>query len=108
MAYFMTQFSYTSDAWAQMVKNPQDRSEVVRPLIEKMGGKLLGFYYSFGEYDGLIITEAPNEKAVVASLMAAISAGHLKTVKTTVLFSNKDAMEAMKKAGEFAYQVPQG
>ena len=46
MAVYMTQFSYTAEAWAALVKNPADRTGGLKNLVEKMGGKLLHFYYS--------------------------------------------------------------
>jgi len=108
MPHFMTQFSYTSEAWAEMIKNPQDRAAATSALIEKMGGKVLCFYFAFGEYDGLIISEAPDEKSVASSLLAAVAAGHLKTIKTTVLFTNEDAMDAMRMAQDVQFSGPGG
>ena len=57
MAIYMLQVAYTPDAWAAMVKNPQDRLEMVRPSIEKLGGKLLSGYMAFGKYDLIAIVE---------------------------------------------------
>ena len=34
MPHYMTQFTYTSDAWAALAKNPQNREEVLRALVE--------------------------------------------------------------------------
>jgi uncharacterized protein with GYD domain len=49
MALYLTQFSYTAEALAALAKNPQDRSAPVRELAQKSGGRLVGFYYCFGE-----------------------------------------------------------
>lgn len=107
MPLYMTQFAYTSEAWAALAKNPEDRSEVVRKLMESMGGRMISFHYSFGEYDGVIISEAPDEKAVATGVLAAASAGHLKSVKTTTLLSVDDTLEVMQKVGEITYQGPE-
>ena len=32
MAIFMTQFSYTAEAWASLAQHPQDRSQVLAAL----------------------------------------------------------------------------
>ena len=106
MPIYMTHFAYTSDAWASLAKNPQNREKVFRELIEKLGGRLVAFYYAFGEYDGVFITEMPDEATLAAALLAAISAGHTKAIKTTVLLSTEQAMEAMRKAGTQSYQAP--
>ncbi len=61
MALYMAQFAYTAEALATMAKNPQDRSVPSRELIEKSGGRLISFYFCFGEYDGVAIYEAPDD-----------------------------------------------
>ena len=40
MALFMTQFSYTPEAWAALVKKPQNRTAAIKGLAEKLGLKL--------------------------------------------------------------------
>jgi uncharacterized protein with GYD domain len=106
MPFYMSQFAYTSEAIAAMAKNPQDRSVPVRELAQKLGGRLIGFYFCFGEYDGVTLTEAPDDTTATAIVMAVVSAGHLKAVKTTKLFTVDETMEAMRKAGSFAFQGP--
>lgn len=107
MPLYMTQFAYTSEAWAALTRNPQDRSEAIGALMENMGSRLISFYNSFGEYDGLIIFESPDENTAAAGVLAALSPGHIKTIKTTSLLSVEDAMEAMRKAGEATYRGPE-
>jgi len=108
MPHYMTQFAYTSDAWAALAKNPQNREEVLRALVEKLGGRLVTFYYAFGEYDGVFITEMPDETTVTAAVLAAISPGHVKAIKTTVLLTTEQTMEAMRKAGAQSYRGRSG
>ena len=106
MPLYMTQAGYTSEAWAALTKNPENRSEAFGRLAESMGGRLLSFYNSFGEYDLLVIYEAPDESTAAALVLAAVSPGHLSSVKTTVLLSAKEGLEAMRKAGEATYRAP--
>ena len=106
MALYMTQAAYTSEAWAAMVKNPADRPASVRAMAERFGCKLVAFYYCFGEYDAVLIIEAPDETAAASSLIGAAAAGHLRSLKTTQLLTNEQGMEAMRKAGTAALQVP--
>jgi uncharacterized protein with GYD domain len=106
MPLYMTQVGYTSEAVAALTRNPEDRSDTFERLAQSMGGRLLSFYYSFGEYDVLVIFEAPDESTAAAIVMAAITPGHLSSVKTTVLLSATEGMEAMRKAGEATYRAP--
>ena len=106
MPLYMSQVGYTSEAVAALTQNPENRGETIGRLAESMGGRLLSFYNSFGEYDGLVIYEAPDESTAAATVMAAISPGHLSRAKTTVLLSAEEGMEAMRKAGEATYRAP--
>ena len=58
-----------------------------------MVGSVVSLHYSFGDYDGVIMLEAPDEKAAASMVLAAVSAGHLESIKTTTLLTVEDAME---------------
>src|SRR5579859_6230584 len=81
MALYLVQFAYTAEALAAMAKNPQDRSVPVRELVQKSGGRLIGFYFCFGEYDGVALFEAPDDTTATAIALAAASPGHLKRTR---------------------------
>jgi uncharacterized protein with GYD domain len=106
MPLYMTQVSYTSEASAALTQNPEDRGQAFGKLAEAMGGRMLSFYYSFGKYDVMVIYEAPDQSTAAAMVLAATSPGHLSRVKTTVLLSAEEGMEAMRKAGEATYRAP--
>ena len=103
MPLYMTQFAYTPEAWAALVDNPEDRSAPVRQLTEAMGGRVIGWYLSFGEYDGLVIYETLDN----ATAGAAASGGQLRALKTTPLFSAEESVELMRKAGEASFRAPE-
>jgi uncharacterized protein with GYD domain len=98
MALYMHQFTYTPEAWAALTKKPQDRSIPIKQLAERLGGRLVGLYYCFGEYDGIVLFEAPDDISASAASLAASSAGHIKSIRTTRLYSVQEMMEAMHKA----------
>ena len=106
MPLYMTQFSYTPEAWAALLRSPTDRSEALGRLAEQLGGKLVSLYYAFGDYDGVIVIEAPDDVTAAAVVLAAVSPGHVKAVKTTRLLTVEEAMEAMRKAGGATYRAP--
>jgi len=106
MAVYMSQFSYTNEAWRAMVKNPQDRGAVLKEQMEKIGGKFICFYYTYGDYDGVAIFEFPDTVTSVAAVISTLLAGHLKGVKTTPLVTSEEAMKAMAKAKGIAYPAP--
>ena len=106
MAYYMIQTSFTSDAWAAMLKNPQNRADQVRPIIEKLGGKLEGYWSCFGEYDNVLIVQAPDNVGAAALALAAASGGALRASKTTPLMTMDETVEALKRAGKAGYKGP--
>jgi len=108
MALSMIQFSYKSETVGNLLKNPEDRSVAVRKLIEKLGGKMLAFYYSYGDYDGLVIAEMPDNVSGLATTMASFAAGGTAKIKTTVLITVEEAMAAMKKASGIKLEQPKG
>src|SRR5208337_5174681 len=61
MALYMYQFAYTADSWAAQVKKPENRIENVgRAMCEAAGGKFIGGWLCFGEYDGVFVADVPN------------------------------------------------
>ncbi len=106
MAVYMIQAAYTAEAWATMAQHPQDRSKPVSEAAQKLGGRLIGLYFCFGEYDAVALIEMPDDNAALATSVAAVTPGHLKAIKTTKLFTVEETMEAMRKAGGLAFQGP--
>ena len=106
MPLYMVQASYTSQAIAAMIKSPQDRAEAIRPLIEGAGGQLRDVFFCQGDYDVVILYEAPDAEAANAASLAAIAAGHLKAFKTTPLFTGAEIMGAMRRAGQLTLRPP--
>lgn len=106
MPLYMYQASYTNEAWAEQLKNPQNRFDQMRPVVEAAGGKLLAFYYAFGEYDVVAIMEAPDNVSISALALAVAAGGALKDGKTTVLMSPEEGLEAMRRASGTGYRPP--
>ncbi len=103
MPSYLVQAAYTAEAMAALVKNPQDRMEVVRKLAESQGGKLVGGWLSFGEYDVVMIAEMPDNVSVAAIAIAAAAGGSLKAIKTTPLLNADESRAAIQKAASVAY-----
>lgn len=104
MAQFLVEVAYTSEAWANLVKSPQDRSQVVQSAIEKLGGKIERSWLSFGEYDTVVVVEMPDSVSAAAFSMAVSAGGSCKTVRTTPLLTVQEGVEAMRKAATCGYR----
>lgn len=106
MPHYLVQAAYTSEAWAALVKKPQNRLDAVRPVIEKLGGKLEGGWLAFGEYDIVIVCQMPSNVSAAALAMAASAGGAVKTLRTTPLMTAEEGVEAMRKAAGGGYRPP--
>jgi uncharacterized protein with GYD domain len=104
MPHYLSQVSYTSEGWAALVKNPQNRIEAVRPAIEKLGGKVQSAWFAFGKYDVLVIVEMPDNVSAAAIAIAFAAGGACKSVATTPLMTIEEGVEAMNKAGKSGYK----
>jgi uncharacterized protein with GYD domain len=102
MPIFITQGRYTREAIKGMVIKPEDRAEAVSRLLSKAGGRLIGHYLTFGEYDFLVIAEAPSEVQMAAVLLAAGSGGGVTGLRTTLAMTSVEAKGAFAAAGDLA------
>ena len=104
MPVYLGRFSYPADAKKALMDQPQDRSAAAREVAESLGAKLLGFWFAFGEFDGVFLMEAP-DNASAAALAMAVGGGGL-SVETTVLLDMDEAQDAMRKAAAASYRPP--
>jgi len=104
MPSYLIQVSYSREALASLIKNPQNRTEVVRKSVEKLGGKLGGLWLSFGDHDVVVIADLPDNVKAAALSLAVAAGGTARSVKTTPLLSVDEGMAALKKAGNTGYK----
>ncbi len=104
MPNYLIQVAYSPEAWEALIRNPQNRVEAVKPSVEKLGGKIEHAWFSFGEYDVLILAQMPNNVSAAAIAIAFAGGGSCKAVHTTPLMSAEEAVEALKKAAESGYK----
>lgn len=108
MAHYLLQVAYTPQAWAAMIKNPQDRVQALKPVLDKMGGKVESAYFAFGDYDLVAIFEMPGNTDLAAFSMAAAAGGAVRSIKTTPLLTTAEGLDAMRKAAASGYTPPTG
>ena len=100
MPFFLHQWVYKDATVRDMIVKPQDREDIVRVAAEAFNGRLLHFYLSFGEYDGVSISEFPDNQTAMACLMLVLGQGAVERIKTTPLMSQEEARGAMDRAHE--------
>lgn len=70
-------------------------------LFAASGGKLLGYYLNFGDYDFLLISEGPSE-GVATSTIAAAASGEVTDLKTQLAIPASAMIEAFNRAWPIA------
>jgi uncharacterized protein with GYD domain len=108
MSSYLIEVAYAPEAWAAMVKQPENRLEAVRPVVEKLGGKFEHAWLAFGEYDIIGVVELPENTDAAAFAMAVYAGGAVKAFKTTPLLSVDEGVQAMRKAQGVGYRRPGG
>ena len=102
MPIYMTQGRYTRDAIKGMIVRPEDRADAISRLLSKAGGRLVGYYLTFGDYDFLSIAEIPSDMQAAAALLAAASGGGVTDLRTTVAMTSVEAKGAFAAASDLA------
>jgi len=78
MPTFVTLYKLTDQGIRNIREAPQ-RIESGIAAWESAGGKLIGFYATTGEYDYVVITEAPNDELGAAFTLAQGAMGYVRT-----------------------------
>ncbi|WP_376795427.1 GYD domain-containing protein [Thermogemmatispora sp.] len=60
-------------------KNAPERLQMFEKAVQEAGGRLIGFYLVMGQYDYVIITEAPDDQTAVRLILGTIAQSSLRT-----------------------------
>jgi uncharacterized protein with GYD domain len=102
MATFITQARFTKDGLNGMIAAPEDRAEIVGQLIAQVGGKLIAYYLTSGDYDILLIFEGPSYEDTVPALIVAAAESGVADLKTVTALTSSEMKRAFVKAGPIA------
>jgi uncharacterized protein with GYD domain len=97
MPLYMYQASYTAKSMAEQLKEPQDPVETIRPALADLGATIVVAGFPFGEYDVVVVYEAPDDMTAASVAMAVAAAGEIRSGKTTRLLSGQEWLESLRK-----------
>ena len=106
MPLFLTQVAYNEQAWQSLLSNPQNRFEALRPVFDKLGGRIVNAWFAFGDYDVILVSELPDNVSAAALAIAASAGGACKSIKTTPLMNAAEGVEALRIAAASGYRAP--
>ena len=90
---------------SDLVSSPEDRSGVIKGLVESVGGQIITFGYCCGDYDFVGLFEVPNDTTAASLMMTVASTGSITNAKITVLIPIADGFAAGQKARDMTYQA---
>jgi len=95
MAIYMTLYKFTEQG-IKNIKDSPKRLEAGIKSFEAKGGKLLGAYYTTGEFDLVVIGEIADEQAGMAHTLATAALGNVRPI-TLRAYTAKEFGDIIKK-----------
>ena len=87
------------------MSSPEDRSGVIKDLVESVGGQIITFGYCFGDFDFVGVFEFPDNTTAASLVMTVANTGSITNAKITVLIPIADGFAAGQKARDMTYQA---
>jgi uncharacterized protein with GYD domain len=64
---------------AREAKNAPERLRAFDEALREVGGRLVNFYLVMGQFDYIVITEAPDDETAARLILSTIAQGSLRT-----------------------------
>ena len=81
------------------IQDTVKRGNAFKAAAKKIGVKVTDIYWTLGRYDGLLIMEAADEKAVTAAMLNLGTLGNVST-QTARAFSADEMSDVLKRMGK--------
>ena len=94
MPIYISRGRFATDAIKGMMAKAENREEAVSDLFKSVGGRLVGWYLTFGPHDWY--------KAAASAILAVAGGGSLSDIETTVAMTAEDARATFEAAGKAA------
>lgn len=75
------------------LKQSTYRAEEFRVAVEKAGGRIVAQYWAFGDFDGCIIFETPDDQTALRLLLQLAQDGNVRT-KTMRVYDQSEFIKA--------------
>jgi uncharacterized protein with GYD domain len=109
MPLFITYASYSNAGIKGIMDKPIDRTEPIKAVVEKAGGKLIAAYMTTGPHDVVLVTEQADGSDAVAVGMAAAASGAVAKIETVRAWTLGEFKGIAEKASGLAeVYVPPG
>ncbi|HXF60539.1 MAG TPA: GYD domain-containing protein [Caldilineaceae bacterium] len=97
MPAYVTLFNFTEQG-IRNVKESPNRAREAAQAAQSMGGRFIGVWWLLGQYDGLVIIEAPDDETATRLLLATGMQGNVRTM-TMRAFSEEEMARIVQGLG---------
>lgn len=102
MPLFISYVQYSNAGIKGIIDKPADRTEAIRTVIDKAGGKLVAAYMTTGPHDVVLVTEQPDGSDAVAIGMVAAASGAVARIETVRAWTFGEFKGIAEKASRLA------
>lgn len=101
MPKYLIQASYSAEGIKGLAMDKASgRKAAVSKAISSVGGKMESMYYSFGDYDVVVIADLPDASSA-ASMAFSVSSSGLAHTRTTPLLTVEETDKALEKSVKY-------
>ena len=79
MPAYVSLFNFTEQG-VKGIKGTVERTQMVKKAAEAAGGRVIGVWWLMGQYDGILISEAPDEETAARQILASGMQGNTRSV----------------------------
>ncbi len=90
MTTFIALLNFTEEGWSNF-RHTCQRADLFCQTAGKLDVKVKDLYWTLGEFDGVLVLEAPDAETATAAMLGLWSAGNVRT--HTLMALDKDQME---------------
>ena len=103
MVTFITTVKFTQQGIASIDESTK-RATAFKAAAKKLGVKVTNIYWTLGEYDGLLILEAPDDETAATALLHLASLGNVHTTTVRAFTAAEmDKIVAKRKSGKIGF-----
>jgi uncharacterized protein with GYD domain len=78
MAHYISLVRYTQKG-VENIKQSPSRLDAAKKAFESAGGKIHGWYLTMGQYDAVLISEAPDDESAAKVSLTLATLGNVRT-----------------------------
>ena len=97
MATYISLLNYT-DQGIRNAKGSPERQQQAEDQLRQLGGRFIENYLTMGEYDYVLVWEAPDDETAARFMLTLGSAGNIRT-KTLKAFPRDQAQSILRSLG---------